>query len=74
MAVRRPVGWTVMQTVSTSCLEGSGVNAHATVRTLRHSYATCFIENGFSIAMIQESLGHEPLKTSERYLQFYQLH
>jgi len=36
--------------------------------TLRHSYATHCIENGFSTALLQEALGHESIKTTEKYL------
>ncbi len=57
-----------VQRVFISALEKSKVNAYATVHTLRHSYATHCVENGFSLALIQGALGHASLKTTEKYL------
>lgn len=49
-------------------LKKSKIFAYGTVHTLRHSYATHCIENGFSIALLQEALGHQSIKTTEKYL------
>ncbi len=46
----------------------SGINPFATVHTLRHSYTTHCLENGFNLKVVQEALGHESIKTTERYL------
>lgn len=38
-----------------------------TVHTLRHSFATAYLENGGSIHKLQELLGHSSLETTEIY-------
>ena len=57
-----------VQQILRKAVEKSMVNPYATVHTLRHSYATHCVENGYSLALIQEALGHGSLKTTERYL------
>jgi site-specific recombinase XerD len=48
-------------------LHPSGVTKPATVRTLRHSYATHLLEAGVSIRLIQAYLGHSRLSTTAPY-------
>ena len=57
-----------IQKVFRIALEQSRIFAYGTVHTLRHSYATHCVENGFSIALLQEALGHGSIKTTEKYL------
>ena len=57
-----------VQNVFRQALEKSKVFAFGTVHTLRHSYATHCVENGFDIALLQEALGHGSIKTTEKYL------
>lgn len=57
-----------VQSVFTKAKEKSNIMPFATVHTLRHSYATHCVENGFSIKLIQEALGHQSIKTTEVYL------
>jgi site-specific recombinase XerD len=47
--------------------EASGVSKKATVRTLRHSYATHLLEAGLNLRLIQAYLGHSYLSTTARY-------
>lgn len=48
--------------------EKSGISHHATVHTLRHSYATHLLEAGTSLLYIQQLLGHSALWSTMRYL------
>jgi integrase len=48
-------------------LRKSRVNKRASVRTLRHSYATHLVELGVNLRLIQEYLGHMSPKTTAIY-------
>jgi site-specific recombinase XerD len=48
-------------------LRKSGIRKRASVRTLRHSYATHLVELGVNLRLIQEYLGHRSPKTTAIY-------
>ena len=45
----------------------TGISKHATVHTLRHTFATHMLENGEDVRKIQRLMGHKNIKTTEIY-------
>ncbi len=62
-----PTGKTNIQDAFRDALRKSGINKRASVRTLRHSYATHLVELGINLRLIQEYLGHTSPKTTAIY-------
>jgi len=63
----RPTPITNVQDAFRAALRKSGVNKRASVRTLRHSYATHLLELGINLRLIQAYLGHISPKTTAIY-------
>lgn len=63
----RPTPITNVQNAFRAALRKSGINKRASVRTLRHSYATHLVELGVNLRLIQEYLGHMSPKTTAIY-------
>jgi integrase/recombinase XerD len=47
-----------------------GLEANITPHKFRHSHATTSIKNGCDLSLLQQSLGHSSIRTTERYLNY----
>jgi site-specific recombinase XerD len=51
----------------------AGINKHATLNTLRHSFAVHSLEMGMDVHILQKILGHSNIQTPTFYNQFFKL-
>jgi integrase/recombinase XerD len=63
----QPINHSVVQRACHQAGLDAGLTKDATVRSLRHSFATHLLEAGTNIRIIQTLLGHSSVSTTQRY-------
>jgi site-specific recombinase XerD len=63
----RPMSTSSVQRAFRAACAQSGIAKHASVHTLRHSYATHLLEEGVNLRRIQSYLGHRSLSSTSIY-------
>lgn len=67
MVRRHHVSTSTLQHGMKSLMKRSGIEKHASVHSLRHSFATHLLLNGVDLRQIQEYLGHAKVETTMIY-------
>lgn len=68
----QPLSSRTAQHIFKNALRKAGINKEVGIHSLRHSFATHLLEQGVSLPIIQQLLGHTSLKTTSIYLHVQQ--
>ncbi len=64
---RHHIGAQAFQRAIKQAVRNAGINKPATSHSLRHTFATQLLENGYDIRTVQELLGHKDVRTTQIY-------